>query len=123
MALSPLLGTDVLLFAAIGLLGGAHCIGMCGPLVTVYASRMDADAGRTDGGEAGAARTASGTSGREGHLTTYEVRQHALFNLGRAASYATIGTLLGALGGAVFVTTATLTGAAETVRGGVGLLV
>ncbi|PHQ44709.1 hypothetical protein DJ68_17010, partial [Halorubrum sp. C3] len=78
---------------------------------------------RTDGGEAGAARTASGTSGREGHLTTYEVRQHALFNLGRAASYATIGTLLGALGGAVFVTTATLTGAAETVRGGVGLLV
>ncbi|WP_423996586.1 sulfite exporter TauE/SafE family protein [Halorubrum trapanicum] len=123
MTLSALLGTDVLLFLAIGLLGGAHCIGMCGPLVTVYASRMDADPGRTDGGAAGAAGTASGTSGREGHLTTYEVRQHALFNLGRAASYATIGTALGALGGAVFVTTATLTGAAETVRGGVGLLV
>ncbi|TKX52501.1 sulfite exporter TauE/SafE family protein, partial [Halorubrum sp. SS7] len=43
MALPSLLGTDVLLFLAIGLLGGAHCIGMCGPLVTVYASRMDAD--------------------------------------------------------------------------------
>jgi len=123
MDLSPLLGTDVLLFLAIGLLGGAHCIGMCGPLVTVYASRMDADGGRTDGGGAGAARTADRATGREGHLTTYEVRQHTLFNLGRAASYATIGTLLGALGGAVFVTTATLTGAAETVRGGVGLLV
>jgi sulfite exporter TauE/SafE len=123
MSLSPLLGTDVLLFAAIGLLGGAHCIGMCGPLVTVYASRMDADAGRTDGGEADATRAPRAATGREGHLTTYEVRQHALFNLGRAASYATIGTLLGALGGAVLVATATLTDAAEAVRGGVGLLV
>ncbi|SFR37630.1 MULTISPECIES: sulfite exporter TauE/SafE family protein [Halorubrum] len=122
MALPSLLGTDVLLFLAIGLLGGAHCIGMCGPLVTVYASRMDADAGRTDGGEAGAARAPSAATDREGHLTTYEVRQHALFNLGRAASYATIGTLLGAIGGAVLVTTATVTGAAATVRGGVGIL-
>ncbi len=121
MDLSLLLGTDVLLFVAIGLLGGAHCIGMCGPLVTVYASRMDPDAGRTDGGGSGTASAAGAATGREGHLTTYEVRQHALFNLGRAASYATIGTLLGALGGAVFVTTATLTGAAETVRGGVHL--
>ncbi|ELZ36481.1 sulfite exporter TauE/SafE family protein [Halorubrum tebenquichense] len=123
MSLPSLLGTDVLLFAAIGLLGGAHCIGMCGPLVTVYASRMDPDAGRTDGGAADAGRGTGAATGREGHLTTYEVRQHALFNLGRAASYATIGTLLGALGGAVLVTTATLTGAAEAVRGGVGLLV
>ena len=123
MTLSALLGADVLLFLAIGLLGGAHCIGMCGPLVTVYASRMDPDAGRTDGGGSGTASAAGAATGREGHLTTYEVRQHALFNLGRAASYATIGTLLGALGGAVLVTTATLTGAAETVRGGVGLLV
>jgi len=32
MDVSLLLGTDVLLFLAIGLLGGAHCIGMCGPL-------------------------------------------------------------------------------------------
>ena len=122
MTLSALLGADVLLFLAIGLLGGAHCIGMCGPLVTVYASRMDADVGRTDGG-ANAAGTSGRTGARDGHLTTYEVRQHALFNVGRAASYATIGTALGALGGAVLVTTATLTGAAETVRGGVGLLV
>jgi len=40
MDISTLLGTDVLLFLVIGLLGGAHCIGMCGPLVTVYAGRM-----------------------------------------------------------------------------------
>jgi hypothetical protein len=118
MDISTLLGTDVLLFLAIGLLGGAHCIGMCGPLVTVYASRMRDDGGRTDGGSA----TADATAGRHGsHLTTYEVRQHALFNLGRATSYTVIGAALGALGGVVLVTTATLTGAAEAVRGVVGL--
>ncbi|MGQ3328965.1 sulfite exporter TauE/SafE family protein [Halorubrum sp. FL23] len=120
MAISTLLGTDVLLFLAIGLLGGAHCIGMCGPLVTVYAGQMRAGGERADGGStaAGATRDRRGS-----HLTTYEVRQHALFNLGRAASYATIGAALGALGGAVLVTTATLTGAAEAVRGVVGLVV
>ncbi len=118
MDLSTLLGTDVLLFLVIGLLGGAHCIGMCGPLVTVYAGRMREESERADG----AGETAGSTPDRRGsHLTTYEVRQHALFNLGRAASYATIGAALGALGGVVFVTTATLTGAAEAVRGVVGL--
>ena len=126
---SPFLGTGVLLFLAIGLLGGAHCIGMCGPLVTVYAGRMRDGTERTDGG--GEAATESGGRGasaatrgadrRGSHLTTYEVRQHALFNLGRATSYTLIGAALGALGGVVLVTTATLTGAAETVRGVVGI--
>ncbi|GAB3705331.1 sulfite exporter TauE/SafE family protein [Halorubrum pallidum] len=128
MALSALLGVDVLLFLAVGVLGGAHCIGMCGPLVTVYAGRMSGGSGgRTDGGATGgtgnAGQTDAGTASgrRESHLTTYEVRQHALFNLGRAASYTLIGAALGALGGAVLVTTATLTGAAGAVRGVVGL--
>ena len=118
MILSSLLGTDVLLFLAIGLLGGAHCIGMCGPLVTVYAGRMREGTERADGGSTA---TDAAATRRDSHLTTYEVRQHALFNLGRAVSYATIGAALGALGGAVLVTTATLTGAAEAVRGVVGL--
>jgi sulfite exporter TauE/SafE len=129
MDISTLVGTDVVLFLAIGLLGGAHCIGMCGPLVTVYAGRMRDDGERTDGGGAaggGGAATGGGTASatddsRGSHLTTYEVRQHALFNLGRATSYALIGTALGALGGVVLVTTATLTGAATLVRGVVGL--
>ncbi|WP_123619416.1 sulfite exporter TauE/SafE family protein [Halorubrum sp. CSM-61] len=128
MTISTLLGTDVLLFLAIGLLGGAHCIGMCGPLVTVYAGRMRSGSERADGGSAATERTRNSGTGRTAdrrgsHLTTYEVRQHALFNLGRAASYATIGAALGALGGFVLVTTATLTGAAEAVRGVVGLAV
>ncbi|AEH35411.1 sulfite exporter TauE/SafE family protein [Halopiger xanaduensis] len=110
-----LLGVDVLLFLVIGLLGGAHCIGMCGPLVTVYASRMDGAA--TDGGQRHRDR------GRESHLTTYEVRQHALFNLGRTASYTLLGALFGALGSVLFVTTDALTPVLETVRGGVGLVI
>jgi hypothetical protein len=109
--LEALLRVDVLLFLAIGVLGGAHCIGMCGPLVTTYAERMQP---RPDGGTATAGRVG-------GHLTTYEVRQHALFNVGRAASYATLGAVFGAVGGLVFVTTDQLTAVADLVRGVVGL--
>jgi sulfite exporter TauE/SafE len=106
---------DVVLFVIIGLLGGAHCIGMCGPLVTMYSKRMEP---RPDGG-------AEATRGRNlgGHLTTYEVRQHALFNVGRAASYTLLGTLFGALGGAVFVTADQLASAASVVRGVVGITI
>ncbi|ELY92019.1 sulfite exporter TauE/SafE family protein [Natrinema altunense] len=113
--LESLLRVDVILFLAIGVLGGAHCIGMCGPLVTMYAERMTP---RPDGG---AATTATLT--QRGHLTTYEVRQHALFNLGRTLSYALIGGAFGAFGGFVFVTTAQLTMLADLVRGSVGVLI
>ena len=41
-------------FLLIGLLGGARCLGMCGPLVTTYADRMRAaerdGASRAEGG-------------------------------------------------------------------------
>jgi sulfite exporter TauE/SafE len=104
----------VVLFFVIGLLGGAHCIGMCGPLVTIYASKMDP--ARADGGTA----TATGRD-RRSHLTLYEVRQHALFNVGRAASYTLIGTLMGALGGLVFFGIGEVTATATLVRGVVGV--
>ncbi|SIS03540.1 sulfite exporter TauE/SafE family protein [Natronorubrum thiooxidans] len=99
------LGVDVLLFLVIGLLAGAHCIGMCGPLVTVYAGQMD-----------------SGNDSR-GHLTTYEVRQHALFNIGRTASYTLLGAAFGALGSLLFITTAQLSPIVDLARGGVGLVI
>lgn len=70
---------ELVVFLLIGLLGGAHCIGMCGPLVSMYSEGMQGP--NTQGG-----------------LTLYEVRQHALFNLGRTVSYATIGGLFGVLG-------------------------
>jgi sulfite exporter TauE/SafE len=112
--LDGLLGVDVLLFLAIGVLGGAHCIGMCGPLVTMYSERMNP---RPDGGTAGAGH------GRGGRLTLYETRQHALFNVGRAASYTLLGAAFGALGGLVFLTADQLTAFADLVRGGVGIAV
>ena len=108
-----LLGTDVVLFLVIGLLAGAHCIGMCGPLVTIYARRMDAT--RADGGHAHASR--------QHHLTPFEVRQHLLFNLGRAASYTLLGVFMGTLGWLVFVGAHELTAAAETIRGVAGVVI
>jgi len=106
---------DVVLFLVIGLLGGAHCIGMCGPLVTMYSKRMEP---RPDGGS-----TATASDRGRGHLTTYEVRQHALFNLGRAASYTLLGALFGALGGVVFVTADQIASVAGPVRAIVGVTI
>ncbi|ELY59304.1 hypothetical protein C492_11215 [Natronococcus jeotgali DSM 18795] len=60
---------------------------------------------------------------RRNHLTTYEVRQHVLFNIGRALSYALIGAAFGALGGIVFVTANQLTTIADLIRGSVGILI
>lgn len=111
-----LFGTDVVLFLVIGLLAGAHCIGMCGPLVTIYAKQMDGGT-RTDGGTATARRQ------RGAHLTLYEVRQHALFNLGRTLSYTIIGAIVGLLGSVVFLGAGELTSTANTVRGVVGVVI
>lgn len=103
---SQLVSADLSVFFAVGLLGGAHCIGMCGPLVTIYASNVDAKTGSP------AAR-----------LTPYEVRQHGLFNLGRTVSYATIGAICGTIGNTLFVTAETMTTVADLVRGSVGAVV
>ena len=103
-ALSPL-GGELAVFFLVGLLGGAHCIGMCGPLVTVYAERL------------GAAR-----EGRDDVLTPYEVRQHALFNAGRTVSYATLGGLFG-LVGAVVVDASAVAAVDTPVRAAMGLVV
>ncbi|QLC34149.1 sulfite exporter TauE/SafE family protein [Halarchaeum sp. CBA1220] len=97
----PVAPTELALFAVVGLLGGAHCLGMCGPLVTTYADRMPTDS--------------RGPS-------WFELRQHALFNLGRTASYALVGGLLGLLGATVYAG-ASLGGVGDAVRGVAGVLV
>jgi len=84
----------------LGALGGAHCLGMCGPLVSVYADRLDGDRG----------------------VTFAELRQHGLFNTGRTVGYATVGAVLGLVGGAVF-DAAALSPVGTWTRAGVGLLV
>ena len=103
-------------FALVGLLGGAHCLGMCGPLVTMYADRL---AARSDGGT-GAANARGGRG--DALLSWHDVRQHLLFNLGRTASYAVIGAVMGALG-AVLFDAAAVAAVATPVRAGAGILV
>ncbi|GAB7095357.1 sulfite exporter TauE/SafE family protein [Halolamina litorea] len=95
---------EIAVFLVVGVLGGAHCLGMCGPLVTMYADQMD-------------------SGGRDGVLSLYEVRQHALFNAGRTVSYALIGALFGSLGAVVFGAASTVTAIGDTVRAVSGLVV
>lgn len=102
---TPSLTIDLGLFFVIGLLGGAHCIGMCGPLLTIYSGKMNQEA----------------TS--QNHLTVFEVRQHFLFNTGRTVSYAVLGGIFGLIGSFVFLTTESLMGISSIVRGSLGILI
>jgi sulfite exporter TauE/SafE len=86
-------------FLLVGLLGGGHCLGMCGPLVTAYA------------GEAGS---------EQGRVTLRDVRQQALLTAGRVGTYAAIGAGLGALGSAA-IAGGSLFAGTDLVRGIVGV--
>lgn len=97
---------DLLVFLVIGILAGAHCLGMCGPLIGLYANRMS-----------------ERDSSRPNALSLFEVRQHALFNSGRVVGYAVIGALFGLLGGTLFTTADTVATAGSSVRAVTGLLV
>jgi hypothetical protein len=100
---------DLALFFVVGILAGAHCLGMCGPLVSMYAERITAGRQVTD-------------PGRD-RLTLFDVRQHGLFNIGRTVGYAAIGGVLGLVGSVVVGGVATLSPIATTVRGSVGIVV
>ncbi|WP_290813177.1 sulfite exporter TauE/SafE family protein [Halovivax sp.] len=98
---------DLVVFLVIGLLAGAHCLGMCGPLVTAYGDRM-------------AAKTAAR---RSDDLSLFEVRQHLLFNLGRATSYALIGGLFALLGAVAFASFELTVAIGNDVRAATGIVV
>ncbi|MFC6716355.1 sulfite exporter TauE/SafE family protein [Natrialbaceae archaeon GCM10025810] len=98
---------NLLVLLVVGLLAGAHCLGMCGPLVTTYADRIGAASEKR----------------RDDTLTGYEVRQHALFNLGRTASYAAIGGLFGLLGAVTVASSEAVAEIGNGVRGATGILV
>jgi sulfite exporter TauE/SafE len=87
-------------FALVGLLGGAHCLGMCGPLVTLYADQL----------------------GDDGPVAWAEIRQHLLFNFGRTVSYAFLGAFMGLLGTVVY-DTAAVVALADSVRAVAGIAV
>lgn len=65
-----------------GLLGGAHCVGMCGGIVAAMSLQAPGEA------SAGARRPAL---------------LHLAYNAGRVASYVSVGTLAGLLGSAAFL--------------------
>ncbi|MCL9818070.1 sulfite exporter TauE/SafE family protein [Natronocalculus amylovorans] len=94
-------------FFLIGLFGGAHCLGMCGPLVTTYSDRLRKQE----------------RAKRSDTLSLFAVRQHALFNLGRTASYATIGALFGLAGAALTVSVEQTTTILREVNIVVGLII
>ncbi|WP_254864799.1 sulfite exporter TauE/SafE family protein [Halovivax gelatinilyticus] len=98
---------DLAVFLVIGLLAGAHCLGMCGPLVTAYGDRM----------------AAKKPGRRTDDLSLFEVRQHLLFNLGRTASYALIGGLAALLGAVAFASMDATVAMGDRVRATTGILV
>lgn len=61
-----------------GLLGGVHCVGMCGGIVAAFSFRADG--------------------------STPPFRLHLAYNLGRVSSYVLFGTLAGALGASLKLT-------------------
>lgn len=68
---------DLLLMASLGFLGSfGHCLGMCGPITVAFSLSQRSD-----------------LQGR-----WPQVRFHLLLNLGRIASYALVGAMIGALG-------------------------
>ncbi len=92
-------GVELGAFLLVGLLGGAHCLGMCGPLATTYAER----ASRSD------------------RLTLFDVRQQGLYTAGRVGAYTVVGAVLGGLG-AVVTAGGAAVAAADPVRGVVGVV-
>lgn len=80
---------------------------MCGPLVTAYSDRI----------------ATNSQSNRRETVTPFIVQQHALFNLGRAASYALIGVIFGTLGFLAFGSVETVAAAGDGVRAVIGILV
>ena len=114
-AAAPLSAVDVSALAAsnveagvfliIGALGGAHCLGMCGPLVSVYADRLEA------------------TEERDVGLSLRQVRQHALFNLGRAGGYAIVGAALALVGAVTVGAVDAVVAFGNSIRAATGILV
>jgi hypothetical protein len=97
-AAAPTGDVGIVVFFAIGLLGGAHCLGMCGPMVTAYADGF----------------------GEGTRISWREIRQHGLFNLGRTAGYAVVGASMGLLGRLIY-DAAAVASAADTVRAVAGV--
>ena len=97
------------LFVLVGLFGTGHCLGMCGPLVSMYADRMDGD------GQPG--------DRDDDFLSLYAVRQHLLFNAGRVTIYTILGAAFGLVGSLLFASAATTVPFGDEIRAAAGVVV
>nr|WP_313684037.1 sulfite exporter TauE/SafE family protein [Halobellus sp. DFY28] len=96
---------EAVVFLVVGALGGAHCLGMCGPLVSVYADRLSEQEERDVG------------------LSVRQVRQHGLFNVGRAVGYAIVGAVLATVGAFAFGAADAVFAVGNGLRAATGILV
>ncbi|MFC7045894.1 sulfite exporter TauE/SafE family protein [Halobacteriaceae archaeon GCM10025711] len=99
---------ELSLFFLIGIFGTGHCLGMCGPLVSIYSDRIDAK---------------EGTRAGQSMLSWYVLRQHLLFNAGRVTIYTLLGAAFGLLGSVLFATADVTIPYGNEVRGVAGLAI
>lgn len=94
-------GLELSTFFLVGLFAELHCLGMCGPLVSLYANAHDSD--------------------KSGRISWSQLRRHFSYHGFRVGSYALLGVVFGVLG-AVFVNPEFLAGSFRSIRGVVGIL-
>lgn len=88
---------DLWLTAAIGFLGSfGHCVGMCGPITAAFALSVSNPVSSQTIGADGAEKAVGDRTWRQ------QITFHLLLNLGRLASYALVGALIGGLGSVLF---------------------
>lgn len=88
-------------FVATALSRRAHCLGRCGPLVTLYSNH---------------------TGSSDDRITCQRIRQQRHYNLGRTVGYPFIGAVMGGLGSVVFEA-ASVASVLDPIPGPVGGLV
>lgn len=80
----------------VGLLGGVHCLGMCGSIVGIFTAQMSQPSPEPSPGGGGANRLAP--AGARDRRPSARWPFHLAYSSGRIASYAAAGALAGAVG-------------------------
>jgi hypothetical protein len=80
----------------VGLLGGVHCLGMCGSIVGVFTSQLSPPSPQPSPGGRGGERLAP--AGASGRRSIARWPFHLAYSSGRILSYAVAGALVGAVG-------------------------
>jgi len=82
----------------IGLLGGVHCLGMCGSIVGVFTAQIPKPSPEPFPASGGGADRLTPLGARDAMFSGARWPYHLAYNSGRVASYTLAGALAGALG-------------------------